>query len=184
MIVTCESNPAEIESLARRCAACDTHSAAGVGWPMLPHLPVGHAVALPVTDEAGGELKMFTIGQRLTTHVRHRQKYVDVPVTESRAFLFGSNGAGARRARTLREFVEALEHHAPAVLDGYVRRGDFSRWIGDVFGDHALAGELRTQERRYRSGDDPNALPEMVSAVRARYDLTEDEVADAVGPDS
>jgi hypothetical protein len=109
---------------------------------------------------------------------------VDVPVTESRAFLFGSNGAGARPARTQREFVEALERYAPAALDGYVRRGDFSRWIADVFGDHALAAELRTQERRYRSGDDSNALPELASAVRARYDLTEDEVADAVERDS
>ena len=61
-------------------------------WSALTHLSLGQAVALPITEEAGGELKMFNIGQRLTPHVRHRQKYVDVPVTESRAFQFAGNG--------------------------------------------------------------------------------------------
>ena len=43
---------------------------------------------VPVTAEAGSELLPFTIGDRLTPHVRHRQKYVDVPVTDNRAFVF------------------------------------------------------------------------------------------------
>ena len=174
MLVTCESDPAEIDALCQRCASCRQAGAAPVRWSMLGHLPLGQAVALPVTEEAGGELKLFTIGRRLTPHVRHRQKYVDVPVTESRAFLFAANGAGLRRARTLREFVDVLDHTPPAALDGYIRRGDFSRWIGDVFGDHALAEELRAHERRYRGGLDRDTAPEMVGAVRARYDLTED----------
>jgi hydroxymethylpyrimidine pyrophosphatase-like HAD family hydrolase len=177
MIVTCESNPAEIDALFQRCAGCA--DSARPRWSMLGHLAVGQAVALPVTEEAAGELRMFTIGQRLTPHVRHRQKYVDVPVTDSRAFLFSANGGGARRVRTLREFVEALEHAAPGALDGYLRRGDFSRWIGEVFGDHALAEELRVHERRYAGGLDRDTVPEMAGAVRARYDLTEDELAAA-----
>ncbi|MBI4262800.1 MAG: HAD family hydrolase [Acidobacteria bacterium] len=177
MIVTCESNPAEVAALCRRCGAME---AGGHGlWPMLGHLKLGQAAVLPVTEEAGGELKMFTIGQRLTPHVRHRQKYVDVPVTEARAFVFGANGGAPHRARTLREFVDALEHTPSDALGGYVRRGDFSRWIADVYGDHALAEELRAQERRYRAGLDGNTVPEIVGAVRARYDLTDDEVTDA-----
>lgn len=174
MIVTCESNPAEIEELRTRCATCTQADAAR--WPMLGRLGLGQAVALPVTEESGGELKLFTIGQRLTPHVRHRQKYVDVPVTESRSFQFAPNGIPFRRVRTLREFVDALEHGSPAALDGYLKRGDFSRWIGDVFGDYALAQELREQESLYRNGENRDTLPEMVSAVRARYDLTEDEL--------
>lgn len=174
MIVTCESSPQEVEELRKRCAACEPVDAAR--WSMLGRLALGQAVALPVTEESGGELKLFTIGQRLTPHVRHRQKYVDVPVTESRAFQLTRNGGPARRVRTLRELVEALEHAAPGALDGYLRRGDFSRWIGDVFGDYALAGELREEESRYRGGKDRDTLPEMVSAVRARYDLTDDEL--------
>ena len=174
MIVTCESNPREIEELRKRCSTCQQVGSAH--WAMIGHLALGKAVALPVTEESEGELKLFTIGQRLTPHVRHRQKYVDVPVTESRAFRFAQNGTLSRNVRTLRQFVDALELSSAGALDGYLRRGDFSRWIGDVFGDRALAEELREQESRYSSGKDRDALPEMVGAVRARYDLMEDEL--------
>jgi len=55
-----------------------------------------------------------------------------------------------RRARTLRQFTEALSDPR-TVLDGYLRRNDFSRWIADVFGDFALADDLRRIEERYQS---------------------------------
>jgi hypothetical protein len=58
----------------------------------------------------------------------------------------------------------------------YVRRGDFSRWIADVFGDRALADELRGHEQRFTTGTDTDVLPEMAGAIRARYDLMEDEI--------
>ena len=176
MLVTCESNPAEIDALCQRCEACRKVEDARPRWSALAHLAVGQAVALPITEESGGELKMFTIGQRLTPHVRHRQKYVDVPVMESRAFQFAANGAPPRRARTLRQFVDALEGTAPAALAGYVRRGDFSRWVADVFGDNALADELRAEELRFRTSVDADVVPEIIGAIRGRYDLTEDSV--------
>jgi hydroxymethylpyrimidine pyrophosphatase-like HAD family hydrolase len=174
MIVTCESNPAETEALRARCAGC-----AGVDrsrWAILGHLKVGQAVALPITEEAGGELRLFTIAPRLTPHVRHRQKYVDVPVSPHRAFVFKANGQPSHAVCTLRQFVFELENTSPMLLAGYITRGDFSRWIGEVFGDRALAAELRALEERYRAGSHEETLPEMVSAVRGRYDLTENEV--------
>ena len=79
MIVTCESNPAEMEALRARCAGCGEIDAPRLA--MLGHLKVGQAVALPITEETGGELRLFTIAPRLTPHVRHREKYVDVPVS-------------------------------------------------------------------------------------------------------
>jgi len=176
MLVTCESNPAEIDELFKRCAGCEKVSDARARWSSLSRLAVGQAIALPITFESGGELKMFTLGRRLTPHVRHRQKYVDVPVTESRAFRF-SAGATQLHARTLRQFVDVLEHASPDVCDGHLRRGDFSRWMVDVFGDYTLADELRRHEHRYREGLDTDTLPEIVGAIRARYDLTVDEVA-------
>ena len=174
MIVTCESNGEELDALYRRCQSCQTRLDAA-GWRTLfARVSTGQAVALPITEEAGGELRLFNIGRRLTPHVRHREKYVDVPVTERKGFVFGAPGPSAR-ARTLREFVTILEAHSADTMQAYLRRGDFSRWIGDVFGDHALAAEIRGQESRYVSGADGDTIPEIVSAIRGRYDLTTDD---------
>ena len=173
MIVTCESNPAEMEALRARCGGC-----ADVDpdrWAMLGHLNVGRAVVLPMTEEAGGELRFFRIAPRLTPHVRHRQKYVDVPVSAGRAFLFHADGQPTRRVRTLRQLVSVLEHAPPALVAGYIVRGDFSRWIEDVFGDGAMADELRALEQRYRPGRAEETLPALANAVRGRYDLVEDD---------
>jgi hydroxymethylpyrimidine pyrophosphatase-like HAD family hydrolase len=174
MIVTCESNPLEIDALKRACARCGK---VDVGrWEALHHLRVGQAVALPITEEAGGSLRAFTMGPRLTPHVRHREKYVDMPVTEDRAFVFGAYGnAAVRRVRTLRQFVIVLESLPARSFDGYLRRGDFSRWIQQVFGDGTLASELRALEARYRDGGGANAVTDVVAAVRSRYDLAEEE---------
>ena len=173
MIVTCESNPAEVEALCRSCAKCESVDRGR--WSILGRLKVGQGVALPVTEETGGELRLFTIAPRLTPHVRHREKYVDVPVSDYRAFVFGRNGQPAEhKARTLRQFVAELEGTPAGLLDEYILRGDFSRWIEGVFGDHALAEELRRLEKQHRAGSRTETLPEIVSAIRARYDLTDE----------
>ena len=180
MIVTRESNPAELEALARWCSTCE--KADPSRWAMLPSLKMRQAMALPVTVEAGGDLRLFTLGSRLTPHVRHREKYVDVPVSEHHAFVFAANGQPAiRRARTLRQFVALLEGTPPRLLDPYIRRGDFSRWIADVFGDHPLAAELRTLEDRGRVGELDDALHSMADTIRARYDLVENAPGIATG---
>ena len=176
MIVTRESNPAEVEALRQWCSTCDKVDRSR--WALLGQLRAGQAVALPITEEAGGELRLFTIAPRLTPHVRHREKYVDVPVAEHRAFIFSTNGHhSGQRARTLRQFVSILEHAPVTLLEGHVRRGDFSRWIGDVFGDYPLATELRALEERHRAGVSPDTLPEIVAAIRGRYDLVRDQQA-------
>jgi hypothetical protein len=172
VIVTRESNPAEIEALRKRCSTCQQVDPAG--WSILGRLATKQAVALPITDEAGGQLRLFTLRTRLTPHVRHREKYVDVPVTEGRAFYFGPNGHPAsRRARTLREFVAEIESAKPHELDPYVTRGDFSRWIETVFGDYPLALELRALEGRQRAQPRTDTVCEMVAAIRARYELAD-----------
>ena len=121
ILVTRESNLGEIEALRKHCEACRHLSPSA--WDTLPHLRLDQAVALPVTDEAGAELRTFIIGERLTPHVRHRQKYVDVPVSDSRAFVFGSGRRTVTaRAHTLREFVEVLEKLDVTQGSGYLRR--------------------------------------------------------------
>ena len=173
ILVTRESNREEIDALRQHCQACQhvSHSS----WAMLPELRLDQAVALPVTEEAGSELLPFTIGKRLTPHVRHRQKYVDVPIADDRAFVFrGARAATAGRVRTLREFVIVLQNLELRDADGYLRRGDFSRWISDVFGDHALAREVREHERVYVQSRSANAVSLVVKAITARYELTDE----------
>jgi hypothetical protein len=174
VIVTCQSNPIEIEALKRGCARCAHIDIAR--WAALSHLRVGQAVAMAITDEAGGDLRSFIMGPRLTLHVRHREKYVDMPVPEDRAFVFAANGyGGVRRVRTLRQFVIVLESYPTRSFDSYLRRGDFSRWIQHVFGDGALASGLRALEARYRATGSADIVAEVVAAVRSRYDLAEEE---------
>ncbi len=170
MLVTCESNTVEIEAL-RRC--CESNASCGTeDWASLSRLRVGQAAALPITAEARGRLQRFTIAPRLTLHVRHRQKYVDVPVSEGQAFVFTPE----QRVRTLRRFVERLEGLSPEFLDPFIHRGDFSRWIKDVFGDHALAVDLKKIEARHRGRRDTGTAAALVDAIRSRYDLREDAV--------
>lgn len=173
MIVTCESNDDEIAALYQRCQTCQTRMDPAAWRRLLCHVATGQAVALPITEEAAGDLRLFNIGRRLTPHVRHREKYVDVPVTEQKAFVFSGPGQVAR-ARTLREFVTTLEPLSSTALQGYLQRSDFSRWIADVFGDRALAADIHEQERRYMSGVDLDTIPEIVNAIRGRYDLSSD----------
>lgn len=168
IIVTRESNPAEVEELRRWCSTCSPGDPAN--WSVLGRLTTAQAVALPITEESGGRLIQFTLGPRLTSHVRHREKYVDVPVGEGRAFVFNAPGHhGPRTARTLRQFVTEL--HKSEDLDGYLRRGDFSRWIADVFGDYVLAAELRNLEAAHRLAPAAETPPAVVHAIEARYEL-------------
>jgi hypothetical protein len=103
---------------------------------------------------------------------------VDVPVSPQQAFVFARNGQPReRRSRTLRQFVGELEHTSDGMLDGYLVRGDFSRWIDGVFGDHALAEELRRLEERHQTATRTDTLSEIVAAIRARYDLADGELA-------
>jgi hypothetical protein len=171
ILVTRESNTEEIEALRSRCASCQHLDPSG--WDVLPNLRLDQAAALPGTLEANGKLRTFTIGERLTPHVRHRQKYVDVPVTDSHAFVFTSRSGINARAHTLREFVATLESIDIDQADPYLRRGDFARWIGDVYGDHALARDLQRDQRRYVLARHGDVLDEIVEAIRSRYDLAE-----------
>jgi hydroxymethylpyrimidine pyrophosphatase-like HAD family hydrolase len=171
ILVTRESNRAEIDALRRHCTACE--HLGDSAWDVLQTLQIDQAAALPVTTEAGSNLQVFTIGERLTPHVRHRQKYVDVPVGDAQAFVFHPNGRlEASHAHTLREFVMVLETLDVTQADGYLRRGDFSRWIADVFGDRALARELQKHEREYVHSRAEDAVAQIAAAVTSRYELT------------
>ena len=82
------------------------------------------------------------------------------------------SGRPVSRARTLKEFVGLMAALPAKVLEGHLLRHDFSRWIGDVFGDHALAREVRSHEHAYVQSGSVDALMRVAAAVRSRYELT------------
>jgi hypothetical protein len=174
VIVTRESNPQEVESLYALCRTCESHVSEKEWGQLLGNLVIGEAVALPVTEEAEGAVRRIRLAPRLTPHVRHLAKYVDIPVSEGRAFVFwhGDSPTG-RRARTLREFVAILEHLPPATFNGHLCRGDFSNWIANVFGDYPLANTVRAIEGECRMGSLPDVVTSLVQAIRSRYEFIE-----------
>lgn len=174
VIVTRESDPAEIRALKGLCSSCSSRT--DKEWnKIFERLVIGDAVVLPITDEAHGDVRRIHLAPRLTPHVRHLAKYIDMPIPESRAFVFwrGSSPTG-KRARTLREFVEVVDHATLSDLDGHLRRKDFSRWIVDVFGDYRLGNVVSKLEDTYRSEKTPDIAEELAREIRLRYNFVSD----------
>jgi phosphoglycolate phosphatase-like HAD superfamily hydrolase len=129
---------------------------------------------LPGAEEAEGRLRLIRLAERLTPHVRHRTKYLDVPVTDHHAFVFSKNGRpSGERAHTLKEFVDVLGRTDPECLQGHLERGDFSKWIAGVFGDRPLAGRIRKLEESHRLGHVSDINDSIIEAIRARYEFAD-----------
>jgi hypothetical protein len=134
----------------------------------LGELPSDEAFVL--TREAGGQLRRFKLLPRLTAHVRHREKYFDFEVAPEQAFVFTERGSAiGSPARSLKQFA-ALLGGCPARSAGdHARRGDFSRWAGDVFQDHSLASDIRKVEQRYRLSQLDDVRRPIASLILERY---------------
>ncbi len=166
VIVTRITDPHEIEAV----LAMPGNGNNEREWkPILEGLSTNEAALLPGIEEAGGKLQQFKLLPRLTSHVRHRSKYLEVSMKEGRPFVFTDNGTPVGAAvKTLMEFVSALANCSPRVLDGHARRGDFSRWIADTFHDQPLALEIRNVEQRYRLGCVPDLHGELAKPIVER----------------
>jgi hypothetical protein len=171
VIVTRESDPREVLALFEVCRGCGAQQPEQDWERLFGELRVGEAIVLPLTQEAGGQLRRVRLAPRLTPHVRHLTKYTDMPVPWERAFVFWEGGAARWRARTLRELTSGIDALSLRALAGHLERGDFSRWVADVFGDYPLAAELRQLEARYSKGDTSSAPSALRQAIRARYDV-------------
>jgi hypothetical protein len=107
------------------------------------------------TDEAvvvtKRQLRRFRLLPRLTTHVRHREKYFDFDVVSGQEFVFTEHGKPVGSpARSLKQFAALLPDHSVDSLGDHARHGDFSRWIANVFHDLRLASDVRKIEQQYR----------------------------------
>ena len=91
----------------------------------------------------------FVAPPRATRHVRHLGKYADHPVAPREAFVFRRrDGHAVATAATLRAFLAEVKTVGDEVLLHHASRGDFSRWIAEVFLDRQLASQTRKAERR------------------------------------
>jgi hydroxymethylpyrimidine pyrophosphatase-like HAD family hydrolase len=139
----------------------------------LASLGIDEAVLLPGLRETGGNCLKFKLFPRLTSHVRHKAKYLDVQLLAEQGFRFTVEGeTAAGPARTLKDFLALLSIVPPDVLAGHAQRGDFSQWIAEVFHDHALASEIRKVEQRFRLGHIHDLTDSIARLVQERYEFS------------
>lgn len=144
----------------------------------LDSLEPTQAALLPGPPESQGQLRTFKLLPRLTSHVRHKAKYLDLELITELGFVFTKdNKPLGPPVRTLKEFAAALKTYPVAILQGHVHRSDFSRWILEVFHDSTLATDIRKVEQRYQLGHIPDLCGSIASAIKQRYELS----ADAAG---
>jgi hypothetical protein len=120
-----------------------------------------------------GPARLFTIADRLTTHVRHGHKYADVSLPRDRQFYFHSAvGIPVPPAATLHDFCTAIAHLDQRVLEYHLERGDFSRWLDGTITDRDLAGRVAAWEdelEAHRAADLERIRYKLVRAVEERY---------------
>lgn len=180
VIVKRTTEPREVQTLLEIMGAKDTIP----DWKtILATLEMGQAVLLPGIEEANGKLVKFELFPRLTSHVRHKAKYLDVQLIREQGFVFSEKGTFVGGpARTLKEFISGLRSCTPAVLSEHAHRGDFSRWIADVFRDHFLASDVRKVEQRHRLGHIHDLSESLVKLIQERYEVSPESINKAPDP--
>jgi len=96
----------------------------------------GHAIVI-----TRGKASLVTLAHRQTRHLRHWHKYVAGRLPQPKRFYLHA-GPGApfdASAANLVELHRELARCEEAVLRHHAAGHDFSRWIGEVFADSALA---------------------------------------------
>ncbi|MHA7651098.1 HAD hydrolase family protein [Mycobacterium sp. ML4] len=120
-----------------------------------------------------GPARLFTIADRLTTHVRHGHKYADVRLPRERQFYFNNiAGTQVAPAATLHDFCTAVAHLDQRALQYHLERGDFSRWLGGTITDKDLAARVAAWEdelEAHRAADLERIRSKLVQAVEERY---------------
>lgn len=169
IVATPLTEPDEVKALATICGAKAVESE----WSALfADLGIDEAALLPAKGSAECLPRRFIIAERITPHVRHRAKYLDVPMPAGHAFTFTSHGQPVGPpARTLKEFATLQEQLQPAAIEEHARHSDFSRWIGEVFGDQPLAVAIAHVEEQYRRGRVANLPKALVRPIRERYEI-------------
>ena len=133
---------------------------------------LGDTEAVLVRRDAPHHLIAFQPAGRRTSHVRHWHKYVEADLPRERRFYFrrSPDEPTGAVAANLSDFHHKLSRANTATIAHHTTRGDFSRWIDDVFQDSILAGQFRTIEDACHAHGDPEAVRgELLAALETRY---------------
>lgn len=167
VMVTRETDAAEAETL-RQLSRPRLRPAHGAG--VFGDLGTNEAALLPGAEKAGGDVRRFRMAPRMTSHVRHRAKYLDMPVLDAQAFVFTDGGRAGPRAHTLKELMDLLAALPTPPIRAHFARHDVSRWLGEVFRDHALAAHVHALEAEGTPDTTRETAAEIARAIRARYE--------------
>jgi hydroxymethylpyrimidine pyrophosphatase-like HAD family hydrolase len=170
MIVKRISDPQEVRTLIAmvKDGRCESE------WKSnLDKLTLSQAALLLGAEGGRGTFRCFELLPRLTSHVRHKAKYLDVQLIGEQAFVFTADGRplGAP-ARTLKEFCSALNTYSASILRAHANRDDFSKWIDGVFHDHLLASQIRIIEQRCKLNHGLNVARSLTKAIYDRYEFS------------
>lgn len=136
----------------------------------LPRLPRGEFVIVQRDPGGRATAVTFVAAPRQTVHVRHLTKYVDSHVPPGREFLFREAGGRVLgSANSLQAFRRVVATAPEELLAHHAERGDFSRWVRDVFADTELARQLGKAERRWRRGELPDLREAIDALITVRY---------------
>src|SRR6202043_3660770 len=100
---------------------------------------MSEAICVAGIEEAEVRQSRYELSTQLNSD-HQKNKRLDLQLIQKEGFVFTEGGKPiGTPARTLKEFVSSLTNFAPSVVEEHIQRGDFSRWIADVFDDHFLA---------------------------------------------
>lgn len=172
VIVTRLAEPQEVDVLRELHDDKSGHYIGSHQWhEQLANLGLTQAALLPPTAEAQGTLRQFVVAPRITTHVRHRTKYFDNPVSKAHEFVFTYQGQPVgESAGTLRELVAAAQRVETTTLINHSHYHDFSRWIATLFFDYELANQVWQLESELKHGGAREAFIDgLQAAIETRY---------------
>jgi hypothetical protein len=136
----------------------------------LPHLRRGEFLLIDRDPACVSRATTFIASPRQTVHVRHVNKYVDSVVPPGREFLFRDfHGRVLASANSLQSFRAVVRSVPDDVLTHHSRRGDFARWVRDVFRDTELGRQIGKAELRFKRGELADLREMIDTLITSRY---------------
>lgn len=140
--------------------------------PALQRSALGQALLF--RPGAASEPRLFTVGPRSSTHVRHWHKYAQATLPSTAHFVFRTReGPTGNVAVNLEEFHRLLAVGPREVLQHHAATQDFSRWVGEVLRDVVLAETLAELEAALIAAGSAAGIEEtraeMLASIEGRY---------------